>query len=289
MQIAVETKEVDALIRLLDDPDHGVFENVSNRLISLGSNAIPYLEFKWESNFDSEVQGRIEDVIHQIQFDNCKAALFGWKQEGGNDLFKGALLVSLYRYPDMETEHLYALMEQLRKDVWLELNGNLTSLEKVKVINHILFDVHGFRPTLKHHVSPQSSFMKNVLELFKGSPTTLAILYKSVADKLELPIAGIDLPHHFILGYVDVNEASSNDFLFYINPFSKGVAFGKGELERYIGKMDIDVNVQDLQPASNIQIIKRLLSDISKNYEKSGQHRKMNEIDQLLLILDSEY
>lgn len=288
MQNGVEPKEVGALIRLLDDPDHGVFRNISDRLVSLGRTAIPHLEIEWETNVNDGIQTRIEDIIHQIQFDGCIAALRDWKKDGGSDLFKGALLVSLYRYPESDTDHLYAVLEQLRKDTWLELNDNLTSLEKVRVINHILFDVHGFGASLKHHVSPQSSYLNNVLEQRKGSPTTLAVIYKTLADQLELPIVGIDLPHHFILGYLDVNEASSNEFLFYINPFSKGAVFGKGELERYMRKIDVDTAIRDLRPSSNIRIVRRLLSDISHNYEKTGEHSKMNEIDRLLLILETD-
>jgi len=288
MLFAANTKDFGALIRLLDDPDYGVFQNVSNQLISLGKNAIPFLEFEWGSNLNNGIQTRIEDIIRQIQFDSCKTALRAWKQNGGTNLFEGALLVSQYRYPDMQTEHLYAILEQLRKDVWLELNDDLTSLEKVRIINHILFNVHGFKSELKHLVSPQSFYMKNVLELYKGSPIALAILYRLVAEQLQLPIVAIDLPHHFILGYVDVNNASNSDFLFYINPFGKGAAFGKGELERYLKKSGANVAIQDLKPSSNIHIIRRLLTNISSNYERLGEHLNLNEVDELLLILDSE-
>ncbi len=288
MQIAIETKEVGALIRLLEDPDDGVFRNVSSRLISLGRVAIPFLEYEWESNVNYDIQSRIEDIIHRIQFEGCKTALSSWKQAGGTDLFKGALIVSLYRFPDLNPDHCSTILEQYRKDVWLELNDHLTSLEKVRVINHILFDVHGIKPCLKHHVSAQSSFLPNLLELHKGSPTTLSILYMALAEQLNLPIVGIDLPHHFILGYMDAARPASKEILFYINPYSRGAVFGKGELERYMEKMDIDSSIQNLRPASNIRTIARLLSDISSVYEKSGEQQKMNEIDELLLILDTE-
>ena len=115
----------------------------------------------------------------------------------------------------------------------------------------------------------------------------MAIVYLALADKLELPIVGIDLPHHFILGYPDVNETGNGDFLFYINPFSKGAVFGKGELERYLQRMIVETDPCEMKASDNIRTIRRLLSDISSNYERSGEHRKLGEIDSLLLILDN--
>jgi regulator of sirC expression with transglutaminase-like and TPR domain len=113
----------------------------------------------------------------------------------------------------------------------------------------------------------------------------MAILYKVVADKLDLPIVGINLPNHFILGYKDVYNHTEQELLFYINPFSKGAVFGKGELERYIEKMEVEVHVDDLKPISNVDIIRRLLKDLKALYKKIGKYRKLDEVDQLLSIM----
>jgi regulator of sirC expression with transglutaminase-like and TPR domain len=113
----------------------------------------------------------------------------------------------------------------------------------------------------------------------------MAILYKAIADRLELPIVGINLPDHFILGYKDIYNHTSNELLFYINPFSKGAVFGKSELERYIDKMGIELNIEDLKPLSNEQIIVRLLTDLKQCYKKLGKYRKMEEVNQLLSVL----
>jgi hypothetical protein len=48
MRYSLADNELKALIQLLDDPDTGVYENVSSRLISFGKNVIPHLECEWE-------------------------------------------------------------------------------------------------------------------------------------------------------------------------------------------------------------------------------------------------
>jgi regulator of sirC expression with transglutaminase-like and TPR domain len=285
MRYSLADNELKALIQLLDDPDTGVYENVSSRLISFGKNVIPHLECEWEINNQNSIQNRIEQIIHQIEFDSCKQALSVWEDEGCSGLLEGAVIASAFKYPNQPINSMNSKLELLRKDVWLELNDNLTSLEKVRVLNHILYEVHNFGPYLKYHSSDQSWFVANVFEHLKGSPTAMGILYKALADKLNLPIVGINLPDHFILGYQDVFNHTDNELLFYINPFSKGAVFGKGELDRYIEKMNIEVNIEDLKPISNKEIVKRLLTDLKNLYRKLGKYRKLDEVGQLLSVL----
>jgi len=285
MHFSLADREVRALIQLLDDPDDTIYKNVSDKLISFGKNVIPHLETEWEINAQNAIQSRIEEIIHQIEFEIGKQALAEWKLGGAIDIFEGAVKASMFQYPDQPVDLMLSKLELLRKDVWLELNDNLTSLEKVRVLNHILYDVHHFGPHLKYLSSDQSWFISNVLANHKGSPTTMAILYMAIADRLDLPIVGIDLPDHFILGYKDVYNHTSSELLFYINPFSKGAVFGKSELERYIDKMGIELNTEDLKPISNEQIIARLLTDLKQCYKKLGKYRKMEEVNQLLSVL----
>ena len=61
------SKEIAALISLLDDPDQMVYEQVSAKVLSLGTAIIPTLETQWEQSLDSFLQERIENLIHQIQ------------------------------------------------------------------------------------------------------------------------------------------------------------------------------------------------------------------------------
>jgi regulator of sirC expression with transglutaminase-like and TPR domain len=285
MRTSLADTELKALIRLLDDPDDSIYQNVSERLVSYGKHVIPRLESEWEDNPNLGIQSKIERIIQNIQFDVCKMALSEWKEGDTECLFTGAVTASMFQYPDQHFKLMEEKLEVLRKDVWLELNENLTSLEKVRVLNHILYDVHNYGAYLKYHSSDQSWFLKNVLETFRGSPTAMAILYKVVADKLDLPIVGINLPNHFILGYKDVYNHTEQELLFYINPFSKGAVFGKGELERYIEKMEVEVHVDDLKPISNVDIIRRLLKDLKALYKKIGKYRKLDEVDQLLSIM----
>lgn len=283
-------KEVFALISLLDDPDESVFRQVSTKFLSLGQEVIPVLEDAWEHSFDTLIQNRIENIIHQIQFDLIKAGLKEWAQPDRQDLLEGALLIAQYQYPDMDITKVNKQIAQIKQDVWLELNEYLTALEKVKIINHILFDVHNFSGNTTNYHAPQNSYINNVLESKKGNPLLLSIIYTIVAQELEIPIYGVNLPEHFILCYVDVemmgmpsSEGSpGSNVLFYINPFSKGAVFGQKEVDAFLMQLKLAPLAKYYEPCSNLEIIKRLLRNLIASYEKLGYPDKSEELRGLL-------
>ncbi len=283
-------KEIFALISLLDDPDESVFQHVSMKFLSLGENVIPVLEDAWEHSFDTLIQNRIENIIHQIQFDIIKDELKHWAEPENQDLLEGALLIARYQYPDVDIPKIHKQIAQIKQDVWLELNDYLTALEKIKIINHIIFDVHNFSGNTTNYHAPQNSYINNVLESKKGNPLLLSIIYTIVAQSLEIPIYGVNLPEHFILCYVDVevmgipttkgNEGSN--VLFYINPFSKGAVFGQKEVDAFLMQLKLPPLAKYYEPCSNLEIIKRLLRNLIASYEKLGYPDKSEELKGLL-------
>jgi len=289
----MKKQELNALISLLDDPDEKVFEQVSMKFLSLGQEIIPLLEDAWERSFDTLLQNRIENIIHQIQFDIIKDALKDWSSPENQNLLEGALLIAQYQYPDIDIIKIKKHIDQIKKDVWLELNENLTALEKVKILNHILFDVHNLSGNTTNYHAPQNSYINNVLESKKGNPLLLAIIYTIIAQSLDIPIYGVNLPEHFILCYANmdrmglstgtINEESS--VLFYINPFSKGNVFGEKEINAFLKQLKLEQIPGFYEPCSNLEIIKRLLRNLISSYEKLGYPDKSAELKILLYSL----
>jgi regulator of sirC expression with transglutaminase-like and TPR domain len=282
-------KEVIALITLLDDPDEEIYSQVKERFVTLGPPAIPHLETAWENSFDAIMQKRIEAIIHTIQFESLQRALKQWAIDEQDDLFKGVVILARYQYPDLDEEKLKKQLAQIKQDVWLELHEDLTALEKVKIINHILFEVHQFSGNITNYHAPQNSFINNVLESKKGNPLMLSVIYMLICKELNIPVYGINLPQHFVLAYVndyanliDVNNKSlSNNILFYINPFSKGLMFSQKDIDQFLKQLNLDPEPKYYLPCSNTEIIKRAINNLVYAYEKLGYLEKVKELKQL--------
>jgi len=292
MMDPTEHKELDALISMLDEPDTSVFGQIRGKIFSYGSDAIPLLEDAWENAFDALIQQRIENIIHDIQLDDLYSELHSWSRFGYADLLKGFLLLSKFQYPDLDEDKMIKDIGRISQDVWLELNQDLTALEKVKVINHILFDIHKFKGNKANIQSPDNYYLKNVLETKKGNPVSLGLIFIIIAQSLKIPIYGVDLPRHFILAYNDAGggdaDISSEKVLFYINPFNKGALFTRNEIELFIKQMDLEPKDSYFQSCDNVTIIKRVMNELIVAYEKAGNKEKMEELKLLMKAIETE-
>jgi regulator of sirC expression with transglutaminase-like and TPR domain len=281
--------EISALISLLDDPDESIYSQIKDKIVSMGGEVIPELENAFETNFDSLVQQRSLDLIHEIQFKATLLKLHTWKDKNQADILEGAIIVAKYQYPDLSEEKIKKHVEQIRNDVWLEINDSLTALEKIKVLNHILFDIHGFSGNTQNFHAPQNSFINTVLESKKGNPLLLSIIYLSIAQGLKIPVYGVNLPEHFIVAFVDDEDSpfqsNISNVLFYINPFSRGTIFGKIEIDNFLKQLNLKEENQYYLPCNNLEMMKRLLRNLSYSFEKSGYKEKVDEVNVMLNTL----
>lgn len=284
------TKEIESLIRLLDDPDKEIFEHVHGKLKSYGSEVIEYLESAFGQAFDPIQQDRIANLVHEIQFGNLKEELSLWYQGGAFDLLQGALILNKYQYPDLDEQKIINQIEAIKRDIWIQMIYDASPAEQVKLINHVLYGIHGFSGNTANHQDPQNSYLSQVLETKKGNQISLAIIYSIIAQKLDVPIYGVNLPQHFILAYLDESQQSEfeSGILFYINAFNKGFIFGRRDVDMFLKQLNLKAEKQFYEPCSNTDIIKRILRNLISAYEALGSTDKTRELTELLVILGQD-
>lgn len=279
--------EIKALVKLLDDTDQEVFEQVAKRLLEHGTSVIHFLETEWEKSLDTLLQERIENIVHQIQFNTVKEDLNLWYQSGAFDLLQGALVINRYQYPDLDEQKVINQIEELKREIWTNLQYEMSSVEKIKLINHIFYNIHGFKGNTKNHHDPQNSYINQVLDTKKGNQISLAIIYATIAQKLDIPVYGVNLPQHFILGYIDESKREENEFgvLFYINAFNKGAIFGKHDVDQFLRQLNLQQLPGFYAPCSNVEIIRRIIRNLISAYENLGNPDKVEELKELQDIL----
>jgi len=282
-------KELSALINLLDEPDENAFSHIESKIHSFGQEAIPLLEKVWENSFEGIVQERIERIIKKIQQNLLFFEFSEWIKTGSSDLLQGFLLITKTQYADLSEENIKSRIDQMKRDAWLELNESLTALENIKVLNHIIYDLHNFDGNKINIHAPQNSYVNTLLETRKGSPLSLGMLYIIIAQKLNVPVYGVNLPQHFILAYTTEMVKpypDENDVLFYINPFNKGAVFTRREIELFIHQLKIKPDPYYFSPCTNIDIIKRLIHNLKYSYNQLGYPEKIEELENLLNLIE---
>ena len=278
--------EIYALVKLLDDPDEEVFLHVQEKLLEYGYDAIAYLESAWEKSLDTLLQERIENIVHTIQFTNVKQDLNLWYQSGAFDLLQGALIINRYQFPDLDEQVIINQIKDIKREIWVGLQYEMSSIEKIKLINHVFYNQFGFSGNTKNHHDPQNSYLNQVLESKKGNQISLAIIYSTVAQKLDIPVYGVNLPQHFILGYIDEgNPDREHAVLFYINAFNKGAIFGKHDVDQFLRQLNLEPQPGFYTPCNNAEIARRIIRNLISAYENLGATEKVNELKQLQDIL----
>ena len=283
MNNTLNEKELKALVSLLEDEDYEIIKHVEDKIISIGNDVIPFLEKEWEGSFNPSVQKKIEELIHLLQFDYLKVRLQKWVNEGAKDLLEGAWIVATYQYPDLELDFLRKEIEQLYYEVWLDFKPDLHAYDQVKLINNAIFEKLRFKANTKNFHSPGNSMINVVLKTRRGNPISLCIIYILIAQKLDLPVYGVNLPNLFICSYKTDNKQ------FYINAFNKGLIFSRSDIKNYVQQLHLNPMDIFFEPCSNQDIVKRVLRNLIISFEKLGDHMKSDEIKRLLKSIDDDY
>jgi len=275
----MNNNEIKALVSLLDDEDKEVLTHVEQKIISLGDSIIPFLENEWETNFNPVVQKKLEELIHTLQFDSLKAKMLAWKEAGATDLLEGMWLVATYQYPDLMLEKLKKELEQIYYEAWLDFKSDLHPFDQIKILNNVLFTKLKFGANTKNFHSPSNCMINIVLDSKKGNPISLCMIYMLVANKLKMPVYGVNLPNLFILTH------KTKEAQFYINVFNKGLIFSKSDIDNYIAQLNLSPSDIFYQPCSHLDIIKRVLRNLTMSFEKTGDADKVEEIKILLQLI----
>lgn len=269
--------ELKALISLLDDEDQEVVLHVEQRIRQMGGQMIPLLESEWEGSFNPNLQKRIEEIIHDLQYESVLDRMRDWKNGGGMDLLEGLWIVATYQYPDLSLDKLKQDVEQLFYDVWVDFKTDMHPDEQVKAMNIAFFSKLKFAPNTKHFHSPANSMINQVLESRRGNPITLCVLYMLIAKRLNLPVYGVNLPNLFVLTY-----KNSLGVQFYINVFNRGLVFTTKDIDQYIDQLNIKRLDTFYQPCTNADIVRRVLRNLTLAFEKTGDNERVREVEQIL-------
>jgi regulator of sirC expression with transglutaminase-like and TPR domain len=285
------TKEIKALLHLIDDPDQEVFDAVTQKIVDYGKPIIPNLEHLWETTPDEITQTRIELIIHKLHYRDLTDDFHTWKVSGHHDLMAGALLVSRFNFPELSTTPVYQELEKIRRNIWLELNNYLTPLEQINIISSILYSYFGLKGSEVNYKEPNDFLIHKVLETKRGNQAANGILYLVLCELLDIPVKAINIPKQSVLayfkpGYSDENLPNPiNKIEFFIDP-SSGQVFTHNDVESYFKRIAVPPVGTYFKPLKNKRIIQFMLEEYSKCFDTDKDSFKKIELLSLAEMLN---
>lgn len=285
------SKEITALLTLLDDPDQEVFEAVSDKIVDYGKPIIPNLEHLWETTPEEHTQERIELLIHRLHYRDLTEDFRQWNVSGHHDLMLGALLVAKFQYPDLTAAPVMLEIEKIRRNIWLELNNYLTPLEQINIVTSILYSYYGLKGGETNYSEPNEFLLHKTLETKRGNQIGNGVLYLLLCELLDIPVRAIYLPKQFVIAYFKPGYSEENlpdpyhKIEFFIDP-SSGQVFTHQDVESYLKRLAVHPVNAYFKPQLNKQVIVQLLEEFSKCFDNDKQVHKQRELLQLVSLLD---
>jgi regulator of sirC expression with transglutaminase-like and TPR domain len=210
-------------------------------------------------------------------------------------LAEAALLIAAGQGSDAQTELCLAQMATLahRAKMILRLDGITDPTDApahtIATINRVLFEEEGFTANRDDYYDPENSYLDRVLTRRTGIPITLSIVYMEVARQVGLPLRGIGLPGHFVVGYW-LPKGRRNPALI-IDPFNQGELVSPEDCAARVHAAygeDVSFTPEWLQPMTNCQVISRVLNNLKHIFMSLEQRRDALRIIDMLLIVQPD-
>lgn len=278
------SSELTAMISLLDDDDLTVFNAVSRKLVSVITGDRPEAAelmrrvVEKKSASPERVQRRLDTFIDDVQFQKLspqfKRALLD-----GASLEDLALLIAQIGYPDADTAHFRREMGKLERQLKSEFTDAMSERDKVFLLSIVLFEQQGFKGNSGDYFNPDNSYITRVLEEKSGIPISLGALYLMLAERLRLPVYGVNMPAHFMLKFEKGGEE------LFIDPFNQGRILKKEDCIQFLTNAGYGYVDQYLARAATIDIAERMLNNLRNSYTELGNIDKAELIEKYLDVI----
>ena len=212
------------------------------------------------------------------------------KEDARIDLARACLMIAQDAYPGLEVERYLGEIERMA----IRLRGRLPAAggpeERVATLNQFLFDDLGFWGNTEEYYDPRNSYLNEVINRKTGIPITLAILYMEVGRRVGLPLEGVSFPGHFLV------RLRLRGGMLVLDPFTGGAAQSEAELRERLQRV-IPEGVADnlpvaelpldqfLEPASNRQILARVLRNLKGIYREADKPERMLDVLNRMLLV----
>jgi len=286
--------EIQALVRLLDDDDKEVLKHVYSTIKSFGIEIIPSLENAWTTELNPLQHDRLEELIHDIQFQIVADELSKWVESEDNDLLRGFYIITKYFFPDLKFDEIQKQVYKIKQSIWLELNYNQTPLEQIQIFNQVFYGYHGFSG-IQLSEKFEHYCLNNLLQTKYGSSISLGLLYQIIARELNLPVYGVPLIKYYVVCFCKRTvsdftnpEGLEREIMFYINPVNRGTLFSRNEIKEYLEKMKVDIDPKFFIPANNKMLIAELLTYFIELSSLKAIPEKEDDFDRLFQIVTGQ-
>ena len=269
-----------ALVNLLGDDDASIYQTVRDKILSFGDDAGEWLR-PYRLSDDPVLRRRAREIVQHFDRQEADTWFLAFCLKHGEefDLEEGVWLLAMTQYPDINVGAYRALLDHFAVEIRERIDFSETDKEILTTVNNYVFDELGFSGDQESYYDPQNSYLNRVVDRRRGNPINLSLLYLLLARRLELPVAGIGLPGHFICRYQSTSEE------IYIDPFHHGKFLTKADCIQYLVSGSHGLQDEFLAPVSTRRMLMRICSNLHQIYSQMELAEETTRLQRYLVAL----
>lgn len=265
-------RDVSALIHLLGDEDHWVKDQARAALREAGPRAQPLLESASISNTEREIRNEAHLLLEDIHVDVVEREWVGLQVvDEGEALEGGAFLLERIIDSRCQAGQRKALDEL--EEIASRAREALPSVDniesRVAALSTFLSRGCSFQGNVEDYYDPANSFLSRVILRRTGIPISLALIYLAIARRIGIPLVGVGMPMHFLVGF----RAGST--FRYLDPFYGGRSVSRNDCLALLERAGFEPADDYLQPAPVVSILERMARNLISIYEDGGREREL--------------
>jgi regulator of sirC expression with transglutaminase-like and TPR domain len=202
------------------------------------------------------------------------------------DLPRAALLCArAIAYPALDVEHYLERLDQLATAAGNRLTSDDGLFSRAVAVSNFLFNDSCLTGNVSDYADPRNSYLNEVLDRKLGIPITLSVIYLAVAKRLGLPVCGVGLPGHFIVGVREGEET------LLLDPFHGGRCLTRADCARLMEKTtgySGPFHSGWLEPVTPAQILVRMLNNLRLIYVNSESWVQARTVIEHLRLLQPD-
>ncbi len=201
-----------------------------------------------------------------------------WTTQG---LVRAAIAVAMHALDDADPQRTESQLAALSDRVRAEAGSSQPSA-LLSALHQVLFVEDGFTGDTDRYYHALNSYLPAVLNMRRGLPITMGLLYKAVGEGAGLTVAGVNAPGHFL---VRVRIESGWQI---VDPFYCGELMTRDavfdRLDRIAQRL-LPRSDELLAAPTHLQWIYRLIGNLRQLFQAEGRLDDLRAMNELVDVL----
>jgi len=198
-------------------------------------------------------------------------------------LARVALEIARDAYPDLDIEAYLAKIQELAERIRVRCRPRAKVRDVLGQINWVLFVEEEIRANHEEYYDPRNSYLNEVLDRRLGIPISLSVLYWTVAERVGVSMAGVNLPVHFML------RVDEDGQTWFVDPFHTGAIYNRKRCQERLSEIaerPMELTDSMIAPCSIQVVVTRMLRNLKAIYGKSQDFSSLLPIQRRLTFLN---